>query len=437
MLMNTKSPAGTKILESSYLIRSIMYFSIALAPVSFMSGACSLSKAEQASSKSGARSEGVPVITAVITQKDVPLELRAIGAVEAYSVVAVKPQVGGELTKAHFTEGQFVNKGDTLFTIDPRPFETSLKQAEANLAKSMALEKQAEANLARDMTQAKNATAQAERYASLLENGVVSREQHDQIRTTADALAETVRADKANVETAQKAIEADSATVQSARLQLSFTTVRAPIDGRTGSLMVNQGNLVRTRDTTPLVVTNQVNPIRVTFSAPENQLSEIKSYMAWGKLRAQVSLPNDEAHPEPGTLEFVDNAVDNTTGTIKLKAVFANTERRLWPGQFVNIVLTLTTQAGAVVAPSQAVQTGQQGQFVFVVKPDQTAEMRPVVVTHTVTDGSVIESGVKPGEMVVTDGQLRLVPGAKVKVRNEEAGQKPVATAEAGGGGGQ
>ncbi|HKQ73813.1 MAG TPA: efflux RND transporter periplasmic adaptor subunit [Blastocatellia bacterium] len=435
--MNPKSPTGPIIRESSYVIRLLTCFFILLASASFLLTACSLSKAEQASSGSGAKSEGVPVTTGVVAQKDVPLELRAIGTVEAFSVVAVKPQVGGELTKAHFTEGQFVNKGDTLFTIDPRPFETSLKQAEANLARSMALEKQAEANLARDLTQARNAAAQAERYASLLEKGVVSREQYDQIRTTADALAETVRADKANVETMQKAIEADSATVQSARLQLSFTTVRAPIEGQTGSLLVNQGNLVRTSDTTPLVVINQVNPIRVRFSTPEKQLQEIKNYMARGKLIAQVSLPNDEAHPEPGTVEFVDNAVDNTTGTIKLKAAFANKDRRLWPGQFVNVVLKLTTQEGAVVAPSQAVQTGQQGQFVFVVKPDHTVEMRPVVVAHTVTDGSVIESGVKPGEVVVTDGQLRLVPGAKVKVRNGDAGQKPVAGEQAGVGGGQ
>ena len=232
--MNTKCPAGPLVRESSYLIRLFIYFSIALAPASFLLTACSFSKAEQAAPGSGARSEGVPVITGVVTQKDVPLELRVIGAVEAYSVVAVKSQVGGELIKAHFTEGQFVNKGDTLFTIDPRPFETSLKQTEANLAKSTALEKQAEANLARDLTQSKNASAQANRYATLLESGVVSRDQYDQFRTTADALAETVRADKANVETAQKAIEADRATVQSARLQLSFTTVSAPIDGRTG-----------------------------------------------------------------------------------------------------------------------------------------------------------------------------------------------------------
>jgi multidrug efflux system membrane fusion protein len=407
---------------------------MALASISLT--ACSSGKAEQAASgsagRSGGRSEGVPVITGVVTQKDVPLELRAIGAVEAYSVVAVKSQVGGELTKAHFAEGQFVKKGDTLFTIDSRPFETALRQAEANLAKSMALEKQAEANLARDEAQSKTASAQAERYARLLESGVVSRDQYDQIGANAAALIETVRANKANVETTQKAIEADKAAAQSARLQLSFTTVYAPIDGRTGSLMVYQGNLVRTSDTTPLVVINQINPIHVTFSAPEKQLPEIKTYMAKGKLKAQVSQPNDEAHPEPGTVDFVDNAVDNTTGTIKLKATFANKERRLWPGQFVNVVLTLTTRAGATVAPSQAIQTGQQGQFVFVVKPDQTVEMRPVVVAYTVADDSVIESGVKPGEVVVTDGQLRLVPGAKVKVSNGEANQKPVAMAQAG-----
>src|SRR5262249_793997 len=209
-------------------------------------------------------------------------------------------------------------------------------------------------------------------------------------------------------------------------------TVRAPIDGRTGSLVIHQGNLVKADDTTPLVVINQVNPIRVTFSAPERQLPEIRNYMAKGKLKARVSQQNDEGRPEIGELEFMDNGVDNTTGTIKLKATFANKERRLWPGQFVNVTLTLTTRTGATVAPSQAIQTGQQGQFVFVVKPDQTVEMRPVIVAHTAADDSVIESGVKPGEVVVTDGQLRLVPGAKVKVRNGETNQKPVSMAQLG-----
>src|SRR5262244_335744 len=220
MFMNTKRPAESMNRESSYLIRLFMCFSIALATASFLLTACSFSKAEQAAPGSGARSEGVPVITGVVTQKDVPLELRVIGAVEAYSVVAVKSQVGGELTKAHFTEGQFVKKGDTLFTIDPRPFETALRQAEANMDKSAALEKQAEANLARDEAQSKTASAQAERYSNLLDSGVVSRDQYEQIRTNADALAESVRADKASVETARKAIEADKAAVQSARLQL-------------------------------------------------------------------------------------------------------------------------------------------------------------------------------------------------------------------------
>lgn len=439
--MNTKRPLGPMIKDAAYILcnpwRLPACFLMALAFASLSLNACSQGKAEQAAHKSGTRQESVPVVTGVVAQKDVPIELRVIGSVEAYSVVSVKPQVGGELTKAHFTEGQFVKKGDTLFTIDPRPFETALRQAEANLAKSMAQEKQAEANLARDEAQSKTATAQAERYSNLVENGVVSRDQYDQIRTNADALGETVRADKANVETARKAIEADKASVQSARLQLAFTTVRAPIDGRTGSLVVHQGNLVRVGDATPLVVINQVNPIRVTFSAPEKQLSEIRSYMEKGKLMARVSQQNDDAHPEIGEVDFVDNAVDNTTGTIKLKATFTNKERKLWPGQFVNVVLTLTTRAGATVAPTQAIQTGQQGQYVFVVKPDQTVEMRPVVVAHTVANDSVVESGVKPGEAVVIDGQLRLVPGAKVKINNGEADQKPVAMTQEGEGGGK
>jgi multidrug efflux system membrane fusion protein len=433
--MNTKRPTGPMIKDAAYILGMPACFLMALALALFSLNACSQGKAEQMASRPGARQESAPVVTGVVTQKDVPLELRVIGAVEAYSVVAVKPQVSGELTMAHFTEGQFVKKGDTLFTIDPRPFETALRQAEANLAKSMAQEKQAEANLARDEAQSRTATAQAERYSSLLDSGVVSRDQYEQISANASALVESVRADKANVETARKAIEADKASVQSARLQLSFTNVRAPIDGRTGGLVVHQGNLVRVGDATPLVVINQVNPIRVSFSAPEKQLDEIRSYMAKGKLVARVSQPNDDAHPEIGAVDFVDNAVDNTTGTIKLKATFTNKDRKLWPGQFVNVVLTLTTRAGATVAPTQAIQTGQQGQFVFVVKPDQTVEMRPVIVAHTVADESVIESGVKPGEIVVTDGQLRLVPGAKVKIRDGEAGQKPVAMAQGGEGG--
>jgi multidrug efflux system membrane fusion protein len=431
--MREKTTVGNKIREASVHFRLLLGFSLALAGGSALCNGCSLTKGK--AEPAAPRSEGVPVTTGVIAQKDVPLELRAIGAVEAYSVVAVKSQVSGELTKVHFAEGQFVNKGDTLFTIDPRPYETSLRQAEANLAKSTAMEKQAEANLARDSAQSKNATAQAQRYAALLESGLVSRDQFEQFRTGADALTETVQADKATVETAKKAIEADSAAVQSARLMLSFTTVRAPIDGRTGSLVAYQGNLIRTTDTTPLVVINQVNPIHVTFSVPEKQLSEIKSYMAKGKLKVQVNPPNDETHPEPGVVDFVDNAVDNTTGTIKLKASFTNQGRRLWPGQFVNVVLTLTTQEGAVVAPSQAVQTGQQGQFIYVVKPDQTVEMRTVTVAHASANDTIIQSGVKPGEVVVTDGQLRLVPGAKVKVRQGEAGQKPAAMAAAGEGG--
>ncbi|MBO0858246.1 MAG: efflux RND transporter periplasmic adaptor subunit [Chloracidobacterium sp.] len=425
--MKMNRPNGLSIKEASHPLRIPTFFLTALAIGSLTLSACSSGKASQATPRSGAKSEVAPVVTGVVSQKDVPLELRVIGAVEPYSVVAVKSQVGGELTEVHFTEGQFVKKGETLFTIDPRPFEAALSQAEANLAKSTAQEKQAEANLARDEAQYKTASTQAGRYSSLLDSGVVSRDQYDQIRTNSDSLAESVKADKANVETARKAIEADKAAVQSARLQLSYTTIRSPIDGRTGTLVVHQGNLVKAEDTTPLVVINQVSPIRVTFSAPERQLSEIRNYMAKSKLKARVSQSNNSTHPEIGEVDFVDNAVDNTTGTIKLKATFANKERWLWPGQFANVMLTLTTRAGATVAPTQSIQTGQEGQYVFAVKPDQTVEMRPVVVAYTVGDDTVIDKGLKPGEVVVTDGQLRLVPGGKVKIRNREANQKPVA----------
>lgn len=378
--------------------------------------ACSLVKGK--AEPVAVRTEGVPVTTAAVTQKTVPLQVRAIGTVEPSSIVGVKAQVGGELIKVNFTEGQFVKRGDLLFLLDPRPFESSLKQAEANLAKSTAQEKQAEATLSKDLAVAKTAEVQAQRYASLVKSGVVSNDQYDQFRTTAEALAQTVQADTAAVETAKQVIGADRAAVETAKLQLGFTSIYSPIDGRTGSLVAYQGNLVKANDTTPMVVIHQVNPINVSFAVPEKQLPEVKEYMAKGKLTVETAPSGDEAHRERGTVSFVDNAVDNTTGTIKLKATFANQERRLWPGQYANIALNLATQPNAVVVPSSAVQTGQQGQFVFVLKPDQTVEMRPVVIARTIDNDSIVESGVVPGEIVVTDGQLRLVPGAKVKVKN-------------------
>ena len=385
----------------------------------------------------------VPVMVGTVIQKAVPLQIRVIGNVQAYSTITVKSIVGGEISQVHFTEGQDVKKGDFLFTIDPRPFEAGLKQAEANLArdiaqvgqaeadlaKNIALVKQAEANLERDIAQAENAKVEAKRYESLIERQVVSRQQYDQFRTNAEALEATVRADKAAkesaeaavrssraaLENARAAVRADQAAVENAKIQLGYCFIRSPMDGRTGNLLVKRGNVVKANDI-DLVTINQTNPIYAAFSVPEQNLSEIKKYMAGGPLKVEAHLSNDTSGTEQGVLTFIDNTVDKTTGTILLKATFANKGRWLWPGQFVNVILTLTTQPNAIVVPSQAIQTGQDGQYVFVVKPDLTVELRPVVVNRTLNNESIIEKGLKDGEKVVTDGQLQLVPGAKVEV---------------------
>jgi len=333
--------------------------------------------------------EAIPVMATTVAQKDVPLQVKAIGTVEAYSTVAVRSNVTGEITDVHFTEGQDVKKGQLIFTIDRRPFEAALNQAEANLA--------------RDTAQANNAQTQAERYTHLVQQGVVSRDQADSYRTAA--------------ETARAVVEADKAAVERAKVDLSYCSIYSPLTGRTGNLMIHQGNLVKANDTPIMVNINQVTPIYVTFSIPEQNLPEVKKYMAQGKLEVAAHIPNDP-QPAEGVLSFVDNTVDTATGTIKLKGTFANQDRRLWPGQFVDAVLTLTTQPNAIVVPTQAVQNGQQGQFVFVIKSDLTVESRPVTVGRSVDSQSIIEAGLHPGEQVVTDGQLRLVPGAKVEIKN-------------------
>jgi len=391
-------------------------------------------------------SAAIPVTVGSVTRKSVPLQVRAIGNVEAYSVVSVKSQVGGELAKVHFQEGQDVKKGDLLFSIDPRPFEAALRQAEATLARDMAQvkqaeanldqnlaqKKQAEANLARDLALEQNSVKEAQRYKDLAEKDYISKEQFDQVLTAAEAARATISADRAAVENMQagiqasraalenvrSAVEASRAAVETARIQLGYCTIRSPLDGRTGSLLVQQGNLVKASDTQALVAINQVQPIYVAFSVPEQNLTGIEKYMTLGRLKVEAFLTQEENRPEQGWLTFVDNAVDLTTGTIRLKGTFTNRERRLWPGQFVNVALTLTVESEAVVVPASALQTGQQGTFVFVVKPDQTAEARPVVTGPTVEGGTVVEKGLEPGEVVVTDGQLRLFPGAKVEVKN-------------------
>jgi multidrug efflux system membrane fusion protein len=338
----------------------------------------------------------IPVTVSTAIQKMVPEQLRVIGNVQAYSTVTVKSLVGGELVGVNFTEGQDVKKGDLLFTIDSQPFEAALKQAEANLQK--------------DLAQAKNAQEDARRYEFLIQKNVVARQQYDKFRTDADALEATVLADRAAVE--------------NARIQLGYCSIRSPIDGRTGIINIKRGNIIAAvtqPNAIDLVTINQIIPIYVIFSVPEQNLPEIKKYMAGGSLKVEALPPNDTSSGEQGVLTFIDNTVDKTTGTILLKGTFANREKKLWPGQFVNVVLTLTTEPNAIVIPSQAIQTGQEGQYIFVVKEDLTVESRPVIAGRSANNETIVQKGLQVDEKVVTDGQLRLYPGAKVEIKTSDS----------------
>jgi membrane fusion protein, multidrug efflux system len=329
----------------------------------------------------------VPVMAAKAVEKAMPIELHEIGTGEAYSTVSIESQVAGIVSAVHYVQGQYVKKGDLLVSIDDRPFVAALGVAQANLAK--------------DRASAALAEVEAERFKKLFESGVAPKEQLDQ------QLA-TEAADKA-------AVQADEAAVQTARLNVSYCSIYAPIDGQTGSQLVYPGTVVKADDLPVLVVINRISPIYVDFSVPQQYLDQIKSYMAHERLVVQASA-SDNAAPERGYLSFINNTVDATTGTILLKGTFANGDRRLWPGEFVNVVLRLAQQENAVVVPSQSVMSGQNGDYLFVIKPDMTVDLRTVTVARTVNGESVIESGVKPGETVVTDGQLRLISGSKVRI---------------------
>jgi multidrug efflux system membrane fusion protein len=331
----------------------------------------------------------VAVTIAKVIEKAMPLEVTAVGTVEAYSTVAVRAQVTGEMKAVNFRQGDDVEAGQVLFTLDPRPLEAALNQAEANLQ--------------RDSAQAANAKVIAQRMEDLVERGVGTREQRDTARTQAAAL--------------EAVVGANTAAVENARVQLQYATIRAPISGRTGALMVHAGNLVRANDQTPLVIINQVSPIYASFGIPEALLSDLRRFMAQRELTVEALPPNDPGPPALGRITFVDNQVDQTTGTIRIKATFPNSNRSLWPGQFVNVTIRLSTDPRAIVVPSVAVQAGPEGQYVFVVKNDQTVEMRKVAVKRTAGTETILQQGVAPGETVVTDGQLRLVPGSRITVK--------------------
>ena len=412
-------------------LKPSIYISISIAVVAMMLSGCSGSgSSAQAAGKGpgGGRGRGeggapVPVVVAKVAQKDVPIEIQVIGNVEAYSTITIKAQVGGQLTKVYFGEGDLVKKGDRLFTIDPRPYQAQISQIEANIERDKAVLKQSQANLERDTAQQKYAEDQALRYKKLFDQGVMSREQADQLRSSADSMAQSLSADRAAIESSRAQINADQAGLENAKVMLSYTDIRSPIDGKTGNLMVKQGNVVPA-NTTDLIAINEIQPIYVTFSVPEANLSDIKRYMSGGKLPVSVTTQEAEPVKESGFLTFVDNNVDATTGTIKLKGTFSNPDRKLWPGQFVHVSLRLTTQQNAMVVPNQAVQTGQDGTYVYVVS-DGKAEFRPVKTGVRVEQELVIASGLQPGETVVTEGQLRLAPGSRVQLRDGPGGGFP------------
>jgi membrane fusion protein, multidrug efflux system len=375
----------TRVQEKDPTMKTRTYiFHISLAALLLLTAGCSNKDAVQA-----AKPAAAPVRIATVASRTMPVELQAIGNVEAISTVSIKAQISGQLMRVHFKEGDFVKKGQLLFTIDRAPFEAALRQAEGTLAK--------------DEAQALNSKLDAERYQGLGKEGVVSKQQVDAAGSAANAMAATVAADKAAVETA--------------KINLEYTSIYSPINGRTGSVGVKEGNLVKANDVPILVTINQIEPIYVSFSIPEQQLAELKQYSNTKSLKVDAAPQGSTQHFQ-GRLTFIDNSVDLTTGTIKLKATFDNAAHALWPGQFADVNLTLKSQPNAIVVPTAALQTSQSGTYVYVVDQDLTAKQQPVKVGWNVGEDTVIASGLQPGERVVTDGQLRLTPGAKVDIKS-------------------
>ena len=345
------------------------------------------------SRKAGKGPPAVPVTVAPVAQETVPIELRAIGNVEAYSTVALKARVDGQIVEVNFREGQPVRKGAVLFRIDPRPYEAALRQAEANALRDAA---------ARDQ-----ARSQDRRYQDLLEKNFVSKEAYAQIRT--------------NAATAEATANASQAALENARLNLEYCTIPSPLDGYVGRVLLQAGNLVKANDVNPLLVINQVRPVYVNFAVPEQSLPEVRKYMAAGPLMVEV-LPTDAGQRRvEGQLIFIDNAVDPTTGTIRLRAQFDNADAALWPGQFVNVSVRLYEQADALVVPSQAVQSGPDGQYVYIVGGDMLAELRRITVQRTDGERAIVAKGLAKGERVVTRGQLRLGPKVRVQISKTPA----------------
>jgi multidrug efflux system membrane fusion protein len=387
----------------------------------------------------------VPVSIAKAKLQTLPLEIRNIGNVESFSVVNVIAQVGGQLTDVYFKQGQYLKKGDLLFQIDPRPYEAQLAQAEANVArdksqinsaqanleKDMATVRQGQANLDKDMASQKYADVEVGRYISLVNEGAVSHEQSDQVKTNSETARATVASDTAVIENAKAVIDSDKAAIMTARanlnadkaaadnlrIQLGFTKIYSPVNGITGALNVYQGNVVRANDTTPLVTINQIQPIYVTCSVPETYLSALRESISEGTITVSARVGGDKKNTiSGGALSFIDNTVDKTTGTIRLRATFPNENKLLWPGEFTDVIVNLPGAKPQMVVPTSAIVNDQQGQSVFIVRADNTVDLVPVQVDRTYGENSIVSEGIKEGDTVVIDGQLKLLPGSAVDV---------------------
>ncbi len=349
-------------------------------------------EAQTAKAATPPASRAIPVVTRVAEIRAVPERIGTIGSVQPIAAIAIKARVDTVVDTVHFTEGQEVKAGDPLFTLDARALDAQLRQAQANLE--------------RDRANLDKAKGDVKRYAELVRTSAISRTQYDAAVATADAMEGTVKA--------------DLAAIEAAKVSLSFTRIAAPMDGRTGTANSKAGTMVRAADATPLVTLTQLRPINVSFNVPERHLPAIRRAMGEGALKVTAGIPGGRAAPAEGTLTFVDSQVDQQSGTILLKGEFPNADTRLWPGQFVDTVLTLRIDPQAITVPDEAVQTGQQGRFVYVVKPDETVEVRPVAVARSQDGVTVIGSGIAAGDRVVVDGQSRLYPGAKVAERGPD-----------------
>ncbi len=385
------------------LLSQLLFF-FPCAALLFISG-CASKEPTQAASRPAA-----PVTVATVEQRDVPVQIQAIGNVEPYQTVQVRSQVNGQIQKIFFKEGEDVRAGQPLFQLDKRPFQADLEKAIGQMK--------------HDQAQAENSRIQSERYSGLEKQGIVSHEQAEQLRAQATADA--------------SAVEADKAAADAARVQLQYTDLVAPINARTGALMINLGNLVKANDTPYLLQLNQITPIYVTFSVPEADLDRVRHRFASGQLKVLAYPKGQTDKGVEGRLTFIDNGVDTTTGMLKLKATFQNSDRRLWPGEFVDVALVLSTQKNAVVVPTKSIQTGQQGEYVYVVRSDSTAESRQVKTAGVYQNMTLISDGLKLGEQVIVNGQLRVAPNAKVAVQtvlpsDPQTGAAPSSTSAGGG----